>query len=390
MIIVGASFAGLAVARELRGDVLLLDRYEVGTHQTSACGTPLWLVEWLGVDESVIQVHPRAVIHTPTRTVVYDASESPYCTFDYGRFCRGLLEQCRVRFLRTAVRGFVEGGVETEEGRFEAPCVIDASGWHRVLVGGTAQANSATMQLSFGLETEAPYAGDDLYFWVDPAILQEGAAWLFPIGGRSRVGVGSFAGVSKLRAPLERFLHGLDLTPSRFHGTYFPAGLGAPTVGRIFAVGDSAGQCLPLTGEGIRPAAYFGRLCGELVQSVIDGQRSLEDALGTYHQHVVAHRRGYRMLRALQWAVQKMPAAWLGPLADLGNRPAIRRHWWPRYLDFGKSACRSRVVQVPHCDVAPSPGGFSPPIDRMMAEINDSERLNRIRRPRRPGRVPAE
>lgn len=42
-IIVGASFAGLAVARELSG----------------------------------IQVHDRAVVHTPTRTVIYDASQSP-------------------------------------------------------------------------------------------------------------------------------------------------------------------------------------------------------------------------------------------------------------------------------------------------------------------------
>src|SRR6266498_5144291 len=42
-IIVGASFAGLAVARQLRGRVLLLDRNEVGAVQTSACGTPLWV-----------------------------------------------------------------------------------------------------------------------------------------------------------------------------------------------------------------------------------------------------------------------------------------------------------------------------------------------------------
>jgi len=334
-IVVGASFAGLAVARELRGEVLLLDRFDVGSHQTSACGTPLWVVERLGVQESVIQVHPRAVIHTPNRTVIYDASESPYCTFDYGRFCRGLLEQCHVRFLRTAVRGFSQGGVETEDGRFEAPCVIDASGWHRALVDRAGPAATGPMPLSFGLETETDYRGEGLYFWVDPAILAEGAAWLFPIGARSRVGVGSFAGVSKLRAPLERFLEGLDLRPGRFHGTYFPAGLGAPTVGHVFAVGDAAGQCLPLTAEGIRPAVYFGRICGVLVQSVIDGRLSLEDALQAYRLRVFAHRRAYRMLRGLQWAVQKMPGAWLGLVAELGNRPAVRPFWWPRYLSFG-------------------------------------------------------
>jgi len=41
VLICGASFAGLTVARELAGsgaDVLLVDRYEIGERQTSACG----------------------------------------------------------------------------------------------------------------------------------------------------------------------------------------------------------------------------------------------------------------------------------------------------------------------------------------------------------------
>ncbi|MBI1963833.1 MAG: hypothetical protein HYS37_10705, partial [Candidatus Rokubacteria bacterium] len=167
-------------------------------------------------------------------------------------------------------------------------------------------------------------------------ILREGAAWLFPVAGHSRIGLGSYAGASKLRKPLEEFLRGLDVAATRFHGTYFPAGLGAPTVGRVFAVGDSAGHCLPLTGEGIRPAVYFGRVCGELVQSAIDGRIPFDRALQAYRARVFAHRRAYAMLRALQWAVRRMPATWLGPLAEFGGRPAIRARWWPRYLDFGK------------------------------------------------------
>ena len=47
MLVCGASFAGLAVARELAGSgmrVLLIDRYELGERQTSACAMPtLWL-----------------------------------------------------------------------------------------------------------------------------------------------------------------------------------------------------------------------------------------------------------------------------------------------------------------------------------------------------------
>ncbi len=43
VLICGASFAGLAVARELAGsgaDVLVVDRYEIGERQTSACAAP--------------------------------------------------------------------------------------------------------------------------------------------------------------------------------------------------------------------------------------------------------------------------------------------------------------------------------------------------------------
>ena len=51
-IIVGASFAGLAVARELHGRILLIDREEIGEGQTSACGTPLRVVDALGLTSS--------------------------------------------------------------------------------------------------------------------------------------------------------------------------------------------------------------------------------------------------------------------------------------------------------------------------------------------------
>ena len=47
VLVCGASFAGLAVARELAGSgaqVLVVDRYELGERQTSACmmPTPGW------------------------------------------------------------------------------------------------------------------------------------------------------------------------------------------------------------------------------------------------------------------------------------------------------------------------------------------------------------
>ena len=71
VLICGASFAGLAVARELRGSgarVLIVDRYEVGERQTSACAAPTAWLQNLDLHASVQQTFHSLLIHTPTRT----------------------------------------------------------------------------------------------------------------------------------------------------------------------------------------------------------------------------------------------------------------------------------------------------------------------------------
>src|SRR5688572_2937282 len=66
VLICGASFAGLAVARELAGSgarVLVLDRYEIGERQTSACAAPTeWLLN-LGLEGSIRQTFRELVVH---------------------------------------------------------------------------------------------------------------------------------------------------------------------------------------------------------------------------------------------------------------------------------------------------------------------------------------
>src|SRR5437867_7520920 len=159
-IIVGASFAGLAVARRLTADVLLLDRHEVGAVQTSACGTPLWVPRALGVESSVLQVHDRLDLRTPSRTISYDLRAVPFCTFDYRAFTRGLLAQSCVRFLRTTVTGLEAGAVSTPSGRFTAPVIVDASGWRGILVNARARPPAEGGAYSFGLETPTPLDDD--------------------------------------------------------------------------------------------------------------------------------------------------------------------------------------------------------------------------------------
>ena len=335
-IVVGASFAGLAVARQLRGPVLLLDRNDVGAVQTSACGTPLWVPETLGVASSVLQVHERLTVRMGNHAVTYDLSAVPFCTFDYQAFCRGLLDQCEARFLKTAVTELRDGQVITSAGSFSAPVVVDCSGWRGVLVNETARVKPNLGAYTFGLEAHTPMRDDGLTFFLDRSVIPRGLGWIFPVGGGSLIGLGSYSGRSKLRPALERFLQTQGLPAGTYHGTYFPNRLGHATVGRLFAVGDAAGQCLPLTAEGIRPALYFGGECGKIVQRIITGSLSLEAGLAGYHAIVRRYRKAYWILRRLQWATVHAPTGWLAALTELAAHRPLHPRWWPRYGRFGR------------------------------------------------------
>src|SRR4051812_15304141 len=95
VLICGASFAGLTVARELAGSgasVLIVDRYEVGEKQTSACAAPTGWLRNLGLMDAVQQTFSQLVVHTPKRTDVWPLPWS-FSTFDYRTLCRLLFDQ---------------------------------------------------------------------------------------------------------------------------------------------------------------------------------------------------------------------------------------------------------------------------------------------------------
>src|SRR5215210_1920531 len=87
VVICGASFAGLAVARELRdARVLILDRYEVGERQTSACAAPTDWIRALGREDWMKQAFDRLVGHTARGTSAWPLPFT-FSTFDYPRLC---------------------------------------------------------------------------------------------------------------------------------------------------------------------------------------------------------------------------------------------------------------------------------------------------------------
>src|SRR4051794_5335346 len=95
VLVCGASFAGLSVARELAGSgarVLVVDRYEIGERQTSACAAPTEWLERMGVDGSIRQTFEELVVHTPYSTSRYRLPWT-FSTFDYRELCALLAEQ---------------------------------------------------------------------------------------------------------------------------------------------------------------------------------------------------------------------------------------------------------------------------------------------------------
>jgi flavin-dependent dehydrogenase len=310
VLVCGASFAGLAVARELAGsgaDVLLVDRYEVGERATSACAAPTPWLHAMGVEGAIRSELPHMRFTTPHGSVRYRLPWS-WSSFDYRELCRLLLAQTDARFETAVVQGRADGGARTDRGVLRASLVVDALGWRRVLgAGGVFQPPGAP--LSRGLEVHPPAAGrpDELHIWVERGLVRRGYGWSVPADGEVRVGVGSYEPRDHVREPTVRLAEREGHDPVRYQGNWFPHRLRPATDAGVFFVGDAAGHCFPLSGEGIRTAFYFGIACGRELREVVEGRRTREEALDRYAAFSAAHAGPFRRALALQRLVPALP-----------------------------------------------------------------------------------
>jgi flavin-dependent dehydrogenase len=316
VLICGASFAGLAVARELAGsgrDVLIVDRYEVGEKQTSACAAPTEWLENLGLGGAIQQTFTQLVIHTPKGTSRWPIPWS-FSTFDYRTLCGLLFDQCDADFDTAKVDGRTGDTVHTDRGDIRAPLIVDALGWRRVLGPGT-NVQPPEAFLSRGLEVHPDGSGDDLELWLDPAYVRAGYSWSFPAGHELRVGVGSFEPRDHVKEPTVRLAGDLDIPAVRFQGNWIPHKLRKAVDDGIFFTGDSAGHCLPVTAEGIRTALYFGLAAGREIRAVLDGEQTREQALARYGAFSDSHAWKYLWLKRVQNLVSRLNPTPAMPLA---------------------------------------------------------------------------
>jgi len=337
VIICGASFAGLTVARELTGSgarVLVLDRYEIGERQTSACAAPTEWLRAMGASASIRQTFPDLLVHTPHVDTRWPLPWT-FSTFDYPELCGLLWAQCDGDFETAKVEGRGEASehgqiaVVTDRGTVEAPLVVDALGWRRVLDDGYQPPDAP---LSRGLEVHPGGTGKDLELWIERDMVPAGYGWSFPAEDELRVGVGSFDPRYHVKDPTVDLAERLELPPAGYQGNWIPHRLREGTAGNVFFVGDSAGHCLPVTAEGIRPAFHFGVACGRELRAVVDGRATREDALRAYAEFNAAHRWKFEWLLRVQKLVPKIPPK---ILAAVIRALSIERlaHWsFNRYL----------------------------------------------------------
>jgi digeranylgeranylglycerophospholipid reductase len=345
VLICGASFAGLAVARELRDTharVLVIDRYEIGERQTSACGIPTLWLQALDLERSLRQTFGELVVHTPWTTGRWQLPWT-FSTFDYRELCADLWGQAQsgaagergdIEFDTATLTGRSGDTVHTDRGEIRSPLIVDALGWRRVLSNATP-IQPPNARLSRGLEVHPRGSGDELELWIDPSYIRAGYAWSFPAHEEVRIGVGSFWPAHHVREPTVRLARDLERAPEGYQGNWIPHQLRPAVEDGIFFAGDSAGHCLPLTAEGIRTAFYFGIACARELHAAIAGERTREQALARYGAFSASHERKFRWLLNSQRIIGRLtPSRAITWMVRSFNNPRTCGWAFNHYLDI--------------------------------------------------------
>ena len=315
VLICGASFAGLAIARELAGsgaDVLIVDRYEIGERQTSACGIPTAWLERLELIDCERQRFDTLVMHTPHGDARYKLPWT-FSTFDYRELCELLWARSDASFETAKVDGRAREldtgpdlAIATDRGVLSAPLVVDALGWRRMLANGDGY-QPPDAPLSRGLEVHPEGAGEAMEIWIDRRYVPAGYGWSFPADDELRIGVGSFDPRFHVRETTELLADDLGRERVRYQGNWIPHKLRPAVEGGVFFVGDSAGHCLPLTAEGIRTALYFGIALGGELRAVLDGRQTRAEALARYAAFSDSHEPKFKWMLRAQRLVPRLP-----------------------------------------------------------------------------------
>jgi len=338
VVIVGAGPSGTTCARELAAhdaSVLLIDKKSPGWHKPCGGGIPEVMFEPFEV--------PTALGFATAKVRVVDARQRElnipmrYRTVYRDRFDEHLAAQAReagaeVSFDTTlldverADPGFL---VRTSRGSCRAKYLVGADGCMSTVRRKLFPEQLAESMCAIAVEHwyRVPHGITSLDFFVEPAILDTGYAYVFPKDpGLLVIGIAGI-GVEKPRAVLERLLElpryralTGDAPVAAVHGARIPyRHLSRLRDGRLLLIGDAAGLNTPIIFAGIPIALQSGRLAGEALAAALAANsdapldRYTLDALRTkslgflichaFYGHLLAHGRApsFGQIARLLW-----------------------------------------------------------------------------------------
>lgn len=194
-----------------------------------------------------------------------------------------------------------------ERGTLKAEVVIDASGANPVSVrNGLVRKRIPNQQMGYGVQYHLKLrAGEKSFepvndFYYGSEYSPGGYAWLFP---RSRVAIAGTGGiVARVRTDdkrvseyLDYFTRGVEPIRTELMETTIVKKEAAPMPlagqvkpsfsDRILLAGDAAGQCSPISGEGIYYSMIGGALAGKTASEVLDSKEVSRKSLSKYEKN---------------------------------------------------------------------------------------------------------
>ena len=229
--------------------MLVIDRYEIGERQTSACGIPTEWLRAMGLMGSHRQTFGRLVVHTPFGTSVAGAALD---VLDVRLL--HLCASCAPNPTATSRPPRSTGAPGTRSTPTAATSAPDGRRRAR-LAQGARQRLPAARRPALARPRGAPCGGgDEMELWIDRKYVPAGYGWSFPAGDETRIGVGSFDPRFHVKDTTVMLAEDLSREPGPLPGQLDPAPAARGHRRRRLLRGRPAGHCLPLTAEGIRTA----------------------------------------------------------------------------------------------------------------------------------------
>ena len=215
--------------------VLVIDRYEIGERQTSACAMP---TVWLAALDLMALAAPDA--STSSSCTRRSAPRAGRCrgrsrrstTASCARCCGSRPTAPELEFETATVTGRDGDTVHTDRGELRAPLIVDALGWRRVLSNATPIQPPERAPLARPRGPPARQRRGDGAVDRRRATCAPATPGASPRGDELRVGVGSFWPTHHVKEPTVRLAGDLGLPPEGYQGNWIPHQLRARGRGR--------------------------------------------------------------------------------------------------------------------------------------------------------------